>query len=236
MDNFTENKVEMNIVVTGASKGIGREVAKELDQSGHKVLAIARSQIALETLEKETECLETLAIDLSEPKEEGQIKSVLNQWGRVDVLINNAGQLINKAFLKTTITDFQNMFQSNVLTAVKSIQICSPYMKPGGHIVNISSMGGIQGSSKFNGLSAYSSSKGALSILTECLALELAEFNIKVNALALGAVQTEMLNQAFPDYKAPLSAQEMAKYICQFATEEHKYFNGQVLSVALGNP
>ena len=123
-----------------------------------------------------------------------------------------------------------------VLTAIKTIQLCTPYMKQGGHIVNISSMGGIQGSSKFKGLSAYSTAKGALSILTECLALELAEFNIKVNALALGAVQTEMLNQAFPDYKAPLSAQEMANYICQFTTVEHKYFNGQVLSVALGNP
>jgi NAD(P)-dependent dehydrogenase (short-subunit alcohol dehydrogenase family) len=109
-------------------------------------------------------------------------------------------------------------------------------MPSGSHIVNISSMGGFQGSSKYKGLSYYSASKSALACLTECLANEFSEYGISVNCLALGSVKTEMLDKAFPGYKAPVDAKEMAEFISDFALTGHKFFNGKILPVAVTNP
>jgi NAD(P)-dependent dehydrogenase (short-subunit alcohol dehydrogenase family) len=152
------------------------------------------------------------------------------------VLINNAGILLHKPFLETTSEDFHQVFETNVFGLVSITQALLPFMKVNSHVVNISSMGGIGGSSKFAGLSAYSSSKGAVSILTELLAEEFKATGPKFNALALGAVQTEMLTQAFPEFKAPIQANEMADYILQFALEGHRYFNGKVLPVSSSTP
>src|SRR5208282_5900863 len=99
-------------------------------------------------------------------------------------------------------------------------------------IVNISSIGGVQGSAKFKGLSAYSSSKAALINITECLAEEFKERGIAVNCLALGSVQTEMFSAAFPSFEAALTAEEMANYISEFAVTGNKYFNGKVIPVS----
>jgi len=116
------------------------------------------------------------------------------------------------------------------------IQHIVPFMHEGSHIVNISSMGGFQGSMKFPGLSAYSTSKGALAILTECLAEEFKERGIKVNCLALGSSQTEMFEAAFPGMEAGTLAFEMGRYIAEFAQNGHKYFNGKILPVANTTP
>lgn len=226
----------MNIVISGASKGIGYELALQLASFKHNILAVARSDENLQKLKKESKYIEVLSIDLIDTNLRQEIAKKVPQWKQIDVLINNAGQLINKPFIESGMDDFENQFKSNVLTAVNLIQASHPYFVKGSHIVNITSMGGVQGSSKFPGLSSYSTSKGALSILTECLAAEYNELGVKVNALALGAVQTEMLKTAFPGYKAPLSAKEMAAYIADFACKGSKYYNGQILPVALGNP
>ena len=156
--------------------------------------------------------------------------------GTVDILINNAGSLINKPFLETSKEDLYQMFESNVLGHFNMIQNLLPLMTSGSHIVNIGSMGGFQGSVKFPGLAAYSSSKSALHTLTECLAFELAETGIKVNCLALGSAQTEMLEQAFPGYQSPVMAFEMGKYVADFAKTGHKFFNGKVIPVAVTTP
>src|SRR5581483_7914106 len=103
--------------------------------------------------------------------------------------------------------------QSNFIGHVRIIQNLLPLMPANAHIVNIGSMGGFQGSSKFPGLSAYSASKAALHNLTECLAQEFIDLGIKVNCLALGSAQTEMLEKAFPGYESPVMAFEMGKYI-----------------------
>ena len=97
-------------------------------------------------------------------------------------------------------------------------------------------MGGVNFTSKFPGLSLYSSSKAAISILTECLAEELMDLNIRVNAFALGAVQTEMLEKAFPGYESGISSQEMAKFIVNFINSSKNLINGQVIRVAKSNP
>ncbi len=104
------------------------------------------------------------------------------------------------------------------------------------HVVNVTSMAGYQGSSKFNGLSYYSASKAALGSLTECLAEELKDESIKVNALAIGAVQTEMLEEAFPGFKAPLQPSQMAEFMKWFTLEGPVFFNGKVLPVSLSTP
>ena len=132
----------------------------------------------------------------------------------------------------------QKVYEVNVFAPAMLIKVLLPLIEKSteAHIVNISSMGGVQGSSKFIGLSAYSSSKGALITLTECLATELAHKNIKVNCLALGSVNTEMLATAFPGYEAPVSANKMAEWVSWFALNGHHFFNGKIIPVALSNP
>ena len=138
--------------------------------------------------------------------------------------------------METTIDDWLNQFNINVIASVHLIKLIKSKLMRGSHIVNISSMGGFQGSSKFPGLSAYSASKGALTILSECLSTEFASDGIAVNCLCLGAVQTEMLEDAFPGYKAPTSPNEMGEFISYFALTGNSFFNGKVLPVALNNP
>jgi len=234
----------MNIIITGASSGVGFEAALELILSGkHKVIALARSKDKLEKLleiahglnpdaEIYALAFDTVHDDYTDLQQ--FIKS--NFDNRVDVLINNAGVLINKSFAKLKELDFVEMLQSNFIGHVRIIQGIVDLMPKGSHIVNIGSMGGFQGSVKFAGLSAYSASKAALHALTECLALELAEQEIKVNCLALGSAQTEMLEKAFPDYQSPVMAFEMGKYIADFSITGHRFFNGKVLPVAVTTP
>jgi NAD(P)-dependent dehydrogenase (short-subunit alcohol dehydrogenase family) len=128
------------------------------------------------------------------------------------------------------------MLAHNVMSHFKMIQATLAFMQSGSHIVNIGSMGGFQGSVKFPGLAAYSSSKAALHTLSECLAFELADTGIKINCLALGSAQTEMLEAAFPGYQSPVMAFEMGKYVADFARTGHKFFNGKVLPVAVTTP
>jgi len=221
------------IVVTGSSKGIGRELALQAAEKGHRVFALSRNVTSLQA----TSGVIPLQVDLSDTKAVQQaVNEIRATTDTIDVLINNAGILLHKPFLETTSKDFHQVFETNVFGLVSITQALLPFMKVNSHVVNISSMGGIGGSSKFAGLSAYSSSKGAVSILTELLAEEFKATGPKFNALALGAVQTEMLTQAFPEFKAPIQANEMADYILQFALEGHRYFNGKVLPVSSTTP
>ena len=157
-------------------------------------------------------------------------------WAEVDILINNAGKLLNKPFLETTPAEFESVYGVNVFGVAGITRTVIPKMKKSGHVVTISSMGGVQGSTKFPGLAAYSSSKGAVITLTELLAEEFKETGPSFNVLALGAVQTEMLAEAFPGYQAPTTAFEMAQYIKEFALSGHKFYNGKLLQVSSSTP
>lgn len=234
----------MNIVITGASSGVGFEAVLELIlKSENKVVALARSEDKLTRLLEiakglNPDCqLYPIQFDImNDDIEKGLNPFIQDYLGHVDILINNAGALILKPFQQTSKLDFVEMFQSNFLSHVRMIQGLLPLMQTPAHIVNIGSMGGFQGSIKFPGLSAYSASKAALHALTECLALELSDKKIKVNALALGSAQTEMLEKAFPGYESPVMAFEMGKYIADFALTGHKFYNGKVLPVAVTTP
>ena len=233
----------MNIIITGASRGIGYETVKKLSvDSNHTIIAIARSHDQLNQLKEECLSLNKtcnvvpLAFDLEHDVKEALLPQITNIFNKVDILLNNAGALINKPFSQITKKELIHIYNINTFTPFLLIQSLLPLFNPGAHIVNISSMGGFQGSSKFPGLSAYSSSKAALSCLTECLAEELKENNIKVNCLAIGAVQTEMLNKAFPGYQAPLTSSQMAEFISNFCLSGHNYCNGKVLPISLSTP
>lgn len=233
----------MNIIITGASSGIGFETALEFSlHKENKIVAIARSADKLRKLLEIAKginpdsTLLPVEFDIVNDDYAALVPFLKERLGTVDILINNAGALINKPFLETTEADLGEMLQSNVISHFRMIQNLLPLMQSGSHIVNIGSMGGFQGSVKFPGLSAYSASKAALHTLTECLAFELAETGIKINCLALGSAQTEMLETAFPGYQSPVMAFEMGKYVADFAKTGHKFFNGKILPVAVTTP
>lgn len=224
----------MNVVITGTSRGIGYELVKLfLQNKQNNVFAISRTKSKLKVLESEG--AKVKSFNLSDDDYTPLTKE-LKKMGKIDILINNAGALINKPFLSLTDQDIRYLYEVNVFSVFKLIRNTLPMFNDKAHIVNISSIGGVQGSVKFPGLSAYSSSKGALTILTECLAEEYKNTSLSFNALALGAVKTEMLKEAFPEYEPNITAQQMAKYIHDFAVDSGMLFNGKVVSVANSTP
>lgn len=223
-----------NIIITGTSRGIGYELALQFANSGYQVLAISR-KIPQALIENQN--ITCLSVDLSKESDLVQVEKFINtSWKKVDAIVHNAGLLVFKPFGETTLQDFENIYKVNVFGVANLTRICLPFLNKGSHVVSISSMGGIQGSTKFAGLSAYSSSKGAVITLSELLAEEYKEQGIAFNVLALGSVQTEMLAEAFPGYQAPLSATEMADYIYNFTLTGNKYYNGKVLQVSSSTP
>lgn len=223
------------IIVTGTSRGIGLELAQQLAQEGHQVLALSRKEDSVKALSLEG--VSYFSFDITQSADIKKVESFVEEnWGEVDILIHNAGALINKHFSDLSVADFQKVYDVNVFGIASLTQTVLPFMKSGAHVVTVSSMGGIQGSMKFPGLAAYSSSKGAVITLSELLAEEYKEQQIAFNVLALGAVQTEMLEEAFPGYKAPVSAEVMADYIADFALTGNKFYNGKVLQVSASTP
>jgi short-subunit dehydrogenase len=236
----------MNVMITGASRGIGFELAKEFDARGHKVLATARDKSRLRDLKaccmqnNPSSRLITFSFDLEKHADISSIlKGILEkEFQELDILINNAGYLVRKDFSDTGDTEIIKCLTVNYIAPAQLIKSCLPILKKaaGAHVINIGSMGGFQGSQKFPGLSYYSSAKGALAILTECLAEEFKGTGIRFNYLALGAVQTEMLDKSFPGYKAPITAVKIASFIIDFAINGYDLFNGKILPVAVTTP
>tara|TARA_B100001057_G_scaffold113900_1_gene112222 strand:- start:3054 stop:3728 length:675 start_codon:yes stop_codon:yes gene_type:complete len=221
------------LLVTGASRGVGFEICKQAAAAGHKVISLSRNITPLKGMHN----IHPFAVDLSiESALVDFVEQIKSSFRSIDVLINNAGSLINKPFLEISSSEFEEVYKVNVFAVATLTRLLQPMINTDGHVLNITSMGGVQGSAKFQGLSAYSSSKGALIILTELLAEEFKESGPSFNALALGAVQTEMLEEAFPGYQAPLSAAQMADYIIDFALKGHQFYNGKVLPISSSTP
>ena len=224
-----------NVIITGTSRGIGFELVHLFANAGYNVLALSRNEKPISNLTYDN--ITSFAFDLCKPEDYGRVTDFVKEnWRRVDIVIHNAGSLLNRPFAETTMEDFEWIYKVNVFGVAELSRVLLPYMVSGSHVVTISSMGGIQGSMKFPGLAAYSSSKGAVITLVELLAEEHKEQGIAFNVLALGAVQTEMLEEAFPGYKAPLSALEMAEYIYDFSLNGNKYYNGKIMQVSSSTP
>lgn len=224
-----------NIVITGTSRGIGFELAQLFANSGHKVYALSRNSEPLNAISHSN--ITTISTDLMEESSlEEAVDIIKKKCNEIHILIHNAGMLVNKPFEEISSNDFLNVYKVNVFAVATLTQKLIPIMNAGAHVVTISSMGGIQGSAKFPGLAAYSSAKGAVITLSELLAEEYKEQQIAFNVLALGAVQTEMLEEAFPGYKAPLTAKQMADYVYNFALTGNNFYNGKVLQVSSSTP
>jgi len=237
----------MTILITGASRGIGYELVKQFAAAGqHKIIAVSRDSEKLNRLQ--TLCnrefpdseVVPFPFDLENilKPETPFFHELTLITNRIDILINNAGYLKKSDFYAFDSANAAKIFNINFFAAAELIRGLLPFLKKSkkSHIVNIGSMGGFQGSSKFAGLAYYSASKAALAALTECLAEELKPFRISVNMLALGAVQTEMLAEAFPGYEAPVTAKKMATFIADFALNGNHFFNGKILPVSLSTP
>ena len=224
-----------NIIITGSSRGIGFELVKLFNQNDFKVIALSRNTKPISDLKLKN--VKSFYLDISSPQSINKtVKLVSAEFKKIDILINNAGTLINKPFNETSFKDFQKIYNVNVFGVAELIRQLILYFNKKSHVINISSIGGIGGTSKFPGLSAYSSSKGALNILTEMLAEEFKDKDVSFNTLALGAVQTEMLEEAFPGYKANVSPSEMANLIYKFSVDGNKFFNGKIIPVSSSNP
>lgn len=227
-----------NIIITGASRGIGKELAKKFMDAGHQVLALSRNTEALKELGEIflNENFRYAGLDLVKSDEIENVLDYIYDWEQVDVVFNNAGQLINKPFIQLSKEDFLSTWQVNFLAPALLIQALMPKLTRNSHIVNISTMGAVQGSVKFGGLAAYSSSKAALCNLTELLAAEFGTNGPSINCVALGSVQTEMLEQAFPGYEANLSSEEISDFLMEFGLNGNRYFNGKILPCSASTP
>jgi 3-oxoacyl-[acyl-carrier protein] reductase len=229
----------MNIIINGGTRGIGREVLDYMAKySNNQIIVTGRNADVLRELATLFSNVRTCTIDMSlfDTQTEIFLETVQSYFKKVDILINIAGTLIAKDFIEMTSDEGRHIMETNFFGPASLIKCLKPFMSSGSHIVNISSMGGFQGSIKFRGLSYYSASKAAIACLSECLANEFQDSGISVNCLALGAVQTEMLNEAFPGYKAPVDARQMAEFISEFALTGNRFFNGKILPVAMSNP
>ena len=223
------------IVITGTSRGIGFELVRQLAAAGHQILSLSRNAGPVQDLNLPE--VTVRSFDITNPEHiEATANWVKSHWGKADILIHNAGRLLNRPFADSSVFDFREIYEVNVFGVAELTRALLPLINNTGHILVISSMGGVQGSAKFPGLAAYSSSKGAVITLVELWAEEYKETGPSFNVLALGAVQTEMLEAAFPGYQAPLTAAQMASYIGDFALTGHNYYNGKILPVSNSTP
>lgn len=232
----------MNVLITGASGGVGKAIAQEfIKTSSHNLFLVSRNEALLHAIKEEAGIEKSYRVhvfpfDLITGDYVALKKALMAQCKGIDILINNAGAIVNKPFEDITFDEFDTIINTNYKGPFFLIQHLLPLMNEGAHIINISSMGGVMGSVKFPGLSLYSSSKGALSILTECLAVELAPRKISVNCLAPGSVQTSMLETAFPGYQAQTTSESIAEFIVLFATTGNRWMNGKVIPLSVSTP
>ena len=224
-----------NVVITGTSSGIGFELTKQFLAAGHNVLALSRNMKPIEGLVSKR--VHGFSFDITKQKDIDKVAAyVKSEFKQVDILIHNAGLLIAKPLAMLTEADFENVYKVNVFGVAMLTKALVSLMPKKSHVVTISSIGGVQGSIKFPGLAAYSSSKGAVITLSELLAEEYKEKEIAFNVMALGAVQTEMLTKAFPDFKANVQPHEMAAHIMHFALTGQQFYNGKVIEVSNSTP
>ena len=218
-----------NVIITGTSSGLGFELVKKFIAENYNIISLSRSACSIKS-----NLVDHFNFDITSPKSISELQKLIqSKYKTIDILINNAGMLINKPFVELSKEEFISVYDVNFFGVIELIREILPFFKSKSQIINISSIGGINGTSKFKGLSAYSSSKGALNILTEVLAEEFKENGPVINSLCLGSVQTKMLEKAFPGYKAQVQPKEMANFIYDFSQTGGKVFNGKVVPVSL---
>ena len=244
VENQEKNIVSKVIVVTGGSRGIGAEIVKLLAKSGHNViLNYNKSEECAQNVEKELtkqgKAVDIFKADISKSEEAKKlIQFALNKYGRIDVLINNAGISQSKLFTDITDEDWQNMIANNLSSAFYCSREAAKNMihNKQGLIINISSIWGLTGASMEV---HYSTAKAGMIGLTKALAKELGTSNIRVNAIAPGIIDTDMVKGYSKDEikeienEIPLekigTASNIAK--CVKWLIEDDYTTGEVISI-----
>ena len=228
--------MSMQILITGATKGIGNAIAKELANMG-EIFATGRNIDALKIFENYCVC--DLSGDLTE------LQNFIKN-NKIDVLINNAGEYIYGGLETLNGEDIQRLYQTNLIAPAKLSSFAIPYMKKNkwGRIINIGSISGVMGEAY---ASVYSSSKAGLIGLTKALALELAEFNITVNTINPGWVETELGMNSIEEsefskdeivdcipQKRFVKPEEVAKLCRYLISEDAKGITGQSINLCAG--
>lgn len=230
----------MIILVTGASRGIGKEIARRLAEKGNKVIAnYNKSEEQAKQLQKENINIDIYKADVSKREEVHQmVKYTIDKYGKIDVLINNAGIAEEKMFIDVTDEDWNKMINNNLYSVFCTIQEVLPNMvtRKNGSIINISSIWGIVGASCE---SIYAVSKAGIDAITKSLAKELGPSNIRVNSIAPGIIDTDMnknLNeQEIKELKEKIPLETIGKTTdiakCVEWLINDSYTTGQIISI-----
>ena len=230
----------MIILVTGASRGIGREIAKSLAEKGHKVIAnYNKSEEHAQSLQQQSENIEIYKADVSKREEVKQmVQFVLNKYGKIDVLVNNAGICESKLYTDVTDEDWQKIINTNLYSAFCTTQEVLPNMiyNKNGCIINISSVWGMVGASCET---IYSIAKAGVDAMTKSLAKELGPSNIRVNSIAPGIIDTDMnknlSEQDIHELKQEIPLNKIGKTLdisrCVQWLIEDEYTTGQIISI-----
>lgn len=234
------------VLVTGASSGLGREIAREIAGRGGHVILAARRAEELANLAREIAgaggAATPLPVDLTD---ESSVKALMvaveSQFGRLHVLINNAGKELVLPLQASRRPVVRELFELNVVALADVTRQALRLFKGPGSIVNVASVVGLRGAA---GLSLYGASKGAVVALTKSLARELAPRKLRVNAVAPGVVRTEMTERMFhrlgPDYVAELegahplglgSPREVARGVAFLAGSDASWITGHTLVI-----
>ena len=244
---MTELLKDKVCIVTGAGKGFGRSITKTFMENGAKLAVITRSQDDVDSLNEEyaigSNKLMAICGDVTDQGAVNNlIQGVINKYGRIDVLVNNAGMRFRKKFEDITTAEFKHVFDVNVLSMFMLCQAAMPVMvkQQKGKIINMSSVAGTHGLPE---LSGYVTTKAAIIGLTKSLALEYAKDNIQINALAPGFCKTSYFdnftqNTELYDFtieRTPMrrwgESEEIANSCMFLASDLSSYITGEVISV-----
>jgi 3-oxoacyl-[acyl-carrier protein] reductase len=231
-------------VVTGASRGIGKEIAKTLHNANANVILIARNKELLKKLSVELDNCDYYSIDISNKEQiEETFKTIVKKKGSIDILVNNAGITKDNLLMRMKEEDIESVLNINLKSMfLTSKQVLRPMMKKRwGRIINITSVIGLMGNS---GQSNYAASKAGIIGFTKSLAKEIGSRNITVNAIAPGFIETEMTKDLPEDNKKAMldsiplnkigSTKDIANVVLFLASDLSDYITGETINVSGG--